>query len=134
MCSNFSAISAQLTRKGLRRRPEGELIDLGAALPLGERGTGQLHMKAQSRKKHAGERIGEKMVGNGREWLIDLGVAFGREGHCAAAHEGPEQKIHAGERIGEKMVGNGREWVIDLGQGPVRTERRGEKRLAGKIG
>ena len=90
MCSNFSAISAQLTRKGLRRRPEGGLIDLGAA--------------------------------------------FGREGHCAAAHEGPKRKIHAGERIGEKMVGNGREWVIDLGQGPVRTERRGEKRLAGKIG
>ena len=72
MCSNFSAISAQLTRKGLRRRPEGELIDLGAVLPLGERGTGQGRMKAQ-RGKYALERIAEKMVGNGREWLIDLG-------------------------------------------------------------
>ena len=37
-----------------------------------ERGTGQLRMKAQS-GKYALERIAEKMVGNGREWLIDLG-------------------------------------------------------------
>ena len=62
MCSNFSAISAQLTRKGLRRRPEGELIDLGAALPLGERGTGQLRMKAQSGKYAGGKNSRE----NGR--------------------------------------------------------------------
>ena len=61
MCSNFSAISAQLTRKGLRRRPEGELIDLGAAFGREGHWAGK-RMKAQSGKYAGGKNSRE----NGR--------------------------------------------------------------------
>ena len=46
-------------------------------------------MKAQS-GKYALERIAEKMVGNGREWLIDLG-------------QGPVRTEERREEIGGKM-------------------------------
>ena len=58
MCSNFSAIPTQLTRKG----------PLGAnRLAFGTEAHEGLELKC------ARERMAEKMVGNGWEWLIDLG-------------------------------------------------------------
>ena len=58
LCSNFSAISAQLTRKGLLES-SGELIDLW-------------DKQAHEGLENPRQRIAEKMVGNGRERLIDL--------------------------------------------------------------
>ena len=45
---------------------------MGAALPLGQRGRLQAH-EGLERKIGEKERQEEKMVANGREWLIDLG-------------------------------------------------------------
>ena len=59
MCSNFSAIPTQLTRKG----------PLGAnRLAFGT----EAH-EGPERKIREKEQQEEKMVANGREWLIDLG-------------------------------------------------------------
>ena len=65
---NFSSIDQKRAGGGLR----GELIDLEQPC-LWDRGTGCRRMKAQSGKCARKKEQEEKMVANGREWLIDLG-------------------------------------------------------------
>ena len=60
---NFSSIDQKRARGGLR----GELIDFRAAF-LWDRGA-----RLQAHEGPEKEQQEEKMVANGREWLIDLG-------------------------------------------------------------